>query len=316
MTTSADQSAAHALRHLAVLLADPFPALMAQARHLAAAVQTGGHGRRRAGPGAEFWQYRAAMAGDEARRIDHRRSARSDTAFVREQEWQAVQPVQFWADRAASMSYRSAPGLPQKAERAGLLALALAILLEQGGERIGLTDGSLPPRAGQAQLTRLAQSLAAPPAAPNADDFGTPAARALLPGAWALFLSDFFAGWPAIEATVLAAADRGVSGILLQVLDPEEEEFRFSGRAIFESMTGALRHETAEAAGIQGRYRAALAARRDQLVGLARTTGWRFACHRTDHGAQETLLWLFQAMGQAPRHGGRQTGRHTPGQGA
>lgn len=320
MTEGADLSTPRGLRHQASVLADPFPALMAAARHLAAAVQTGGHGRRRAGPGAEFWQYRAAVPGDEARRIDHRRSARSDQAFVREQEWQAVQPVQIWADAAASMSYRSAARLPQKAERARLLAMALAILLERGGERIGLTDGSLPPRSGPAQLTRLAEALAgrAMRATPGADDFGTPAARALLPGAWALFLSDFFAGWPAIEATVLAAADRGVIGILLQVLDPEEEEFRFSGRAIFESMTGALRHETAEAAGIQGRYRAALAVRRDQLAHLARTTGWRFACHRTDQPAQATLLWLHQAMGQnGGQNGGQNRGQtlgQTPGQ--
>ncbi|MFO1174897.1 MAG: DUF58 domain-containing protein [Paracoccaceae bacterium] len=295
MTPAAHLAAPDALRHQAELLAGPLPALLAAARHLAAAVQTGGHGRRRTGPGAEFWQYRAALPGDEARQIDWRRSARSDQAFLREREWQAVQSVQIWADDGASMTYRS-PGQPQsKADRARLLALAAAILLERGGERIGLADGSLPPRAGGAQITRLAEILSA--TAP-AEDFAAPKAQALLSGARALFLSDFFAGWETIERTVLAAADRGVGGVLMQVLDPAEEDFPFAGRAIFESMGGVLSHETKEAASLRARYLNRLAGRRDQLEHLARITGWVFGTHRTDRPAQAALLWLCQALEQ------------------
>lgn len=290
-------AASHALRHRAEALAAPLPALLAAARHLAASVQTGGHGRRRPGPGSEFWQYRAALPGDEARRIDWRRSARSDQAFLREQEWQAVQTVQIWADGGASMGYRSSDRLQEKGDRARVLALAAAILLERGGERIGLADGSLPPRAGPAQISRLAEQLALPAVS---EDYAAPRALALLPGARALFLSDFFAGWGEIEGTVLAAADRGVGGVLLQVLDPAEEEFPFAGRAIFESMAGALHHETKEAASLAARYRARFAERRDQLRHLASTTGWAFGSHRTDRPAQGALLWLCQSIGQRP----------------
>ncbi|MBS0563539.1 MAG: DUF58 domain-containing protein [Proteobacteria bacterium] len=294
MTPAPDPGAPLALRERAEGLAAPLPALLAAARHLAAAVQTGGHGRRRPGPGAEFWQYRVALAGDEARRIDWRRSARSDLAFVREQEWQAVQTVQIWADGAASMAYRSSADGQTKAGRARLLALATAILLERAGERVGLADGSLAPRSGPAQVARLAEALTRPAAA---EDYAAPRAEALAGGARALFLSDFLAGWEGIERTVLAATDRGVTGVLLQVLDPAEEEFPFAGRAIFESMGGSLRHETKEAAGLRARYRERFAARRDQLRGLARLTGWTFGTHRTDHGAQGALLWLHQALG-------------------
>ena len=72
------------------------PALLARAEHLAGAVLLGAHGRRRAGVGDDFWQYRPAQIGDSRRRIDHRRSAMGDQEFVREREWQIAQSVMLW----------------------------------------------------------------------------------------------------------------------------------------------------------------------------------------------------------------------------
>lgn len=283
------------LRHRAEGLAAGLPPLLAAAEHLAAALQQGLHGRRRAGQGTEFWQYRTAQPGDEARRIDWRRSARSDAQFLREQEWQAAQSVQFWADGAASMAYRSSERWEDKGHRARVLALALAVLLEHGGERIGLADGLAPPRAGRAQLMRMAEALSLPG---EGADYGAPRAAALLPGARAVFLSDFLGGFDPVRDAVLAAADKGVKGALVQVLDPAEEEFPFAGRALFESMGAMLRHETKEAAGLRARYLARLAARRDQLAELGRATGWSVTLHRTNSPAQGALLWLYQVVGQ------------------
>ncbi|MGB3147606.1 MAG: DUF58 domain-containing protein [Paracoccaceae bacterium] len=293
MTAGADPVPSITLRHDAEGLASAYPALLADARRLAQAVHPGLHGRRRVGQGAEFWQYRDARPGDEARHVDWRRSARSDQHYLRELEWQAAQTVQFWADGAASMSYRSAAGLPAKAARARLLAMALAVLLERGGERIGLADGRVPPRAGAAQLLRMAEGLTADVAAA---DYGTPAASGLVAQGHAVFLSDFFGDHAALSATVLSAADKGVEGLLVQVLDPTEVSFPFAGRAIFQSMGNGLRHETKEAAALGPRYLERLAARQDALVALAQKTGWHYFRHQTDQPAQQALLWLFQAM--------------------
>jgi len=86
-----------ALRHRAEAHASGYPPLMAEAEHLAATVMLGEHGRRRAGMGDEFWQYRPAQPGDALRQIDWRRSARSDAHFVRQKEWQAAQSVMLCA---------------------------------------------------------------------------------------------------------------------------------------------------------------------------------------------------------------------------
>ena len=136
-----------------------FPALLARAEHLAGAVLLGAHGRRRAGVGDDFWQYRPAQQGDSRRRIDHRRSAMGDQEFVREREWQIAQSVMLWVDQGASMRFRSDPKLPEKADRARLLGLAVAILLQRGGERVGLTGTALPPRSGTPQILRLAEAF-------------------------------------------------------------------------------------------------------------------------------------------------------------
>ena len=56
-----------ALRADAEALASPLPALLADAEHLAASVLLGDHGRRRAGLGDTFWQYRPAQDHDEVR---------------------------------------------------------------------------------------------------------------------------------------------------------------------------------------------------------------------------------------------------------
>jgi hypothetical protein len=82
---------------------------MADAQHLAATVLLGTHGRKRAGTGDEFWQYRPAEAGDALRAIDWRRSARSDGHFVRQTEWQAAQSVMIGVDDAAEMTFTGAP---------------------------------------------------------------------------------------------------------------------------------------------------------------------------------------------------------------
>jgi len=289
MTTSAP------LRREAEGLAAPLPGLLAEARQLAATVQMGTHGRRRAGVGDEFWQYRPAMDHDEARRIDWRRSARSDQHFLREMEWQATQSVHLWVDPAQSMDFSSLADLPAKAHRARVLALATAILLERAGERVGLADGLTPPRAGAAQLTRIAAALTQ---GQGAADYGAPASGALVSGARVLLLSDFFGAADAVEAMVYAAADRGISGALVQVLDPAEVDFPFAGRAIFESMGGTLRHETKEAASLRDRYRRRLADRQDRLARLARLTGWHWTVHCTDAAAAQALLWICGAIGQ------------------
>ena len=282
------------LRERAETEAARLPPLLARAEHLAGTVLLGDHGRRRAGLGDDFWQYRPVQPGDPRRWIDWRRSARSDERFVREREWQIAQSVMLWVDQSASMRFASLKTLPQKGERARLLALATAILLIRGGERVGLTGTSLPPRRGRNQILRLAEFFSRDDSA----DYGAPEHRAMIPHARALFISDFMGDMAEVRLALTKAADRGVRGVLLQVLDPSEESFPFSGRTIFQSVGGSLEHETLKANDLRDRYLERLAQRKDELTGLSHVTGWQYLCHHTDASAQSALLGLYRAMDQ------------------
>lgn len=280
------------LRTRAEALGQTLPPLLAEAEMLASTVMLGEHGRRRAGMGDEFWQYRPAHAGDSARIIDWRRSARSDSHFVREREWQAAQSVTLWVDQGRSMGFSGTKTRAPKADRAKLLALALAVLLLRGGERVGLA-GLVQPRAGRGQLLRLAARLTGPDTGP---EYAAPETEGMVGHGRGVFLSDFLGDLAGIEAGLAKAADRGVKGCLIQVLDPAEEDFPFDGRTIFESMGGGLRYETQQAGDLRGRYLARLAERKDRLAGLARSVGWHFTTHHTGSPAQSALLWAYLAL--------------------
>ncbi|WP_377192139.1 DUF58 domain-containing protein [Ruegeria meonggei] len=285
-------NAALTLRERSEAEAARLPPLLARAEHLAGTVLLGDHGRRRSGLGDDFWQYRPAQIGDSRRMIDHRRSARGDQQFVREREWQIAQSVMLWVDQGASMRFASDKSLPTKADRARLLGLATAILLVRGGERVGLTGTTLPPRRGNAQIIRLAEALSDE----IQTDYATPEHRAMIPRARAVFISDFLGQLSELELALTKAADRGVRGVLLQVLDPSEESFPFRGRTVFESVAKTLKHETLKAGALRGRYLERLAERKEALKQLCRATEWQYGLHHTEDSAQAALLWMYRAM--------------------
>jgi len=293
------QPTAPDLRRAAEGVSGALPPLLVAAEHLANSVLPGAHGRRRIGPGAEFWQFRPLSPGDAASRIDWRRSARGDDMFVRETEWQAARAVTLWVDTGAAMGFSGAKTRDTKAERARLLALALALVLLRGGERVGLAEADLPPRAGRGQAEQLTLALAADPG-PDAEHAALDLHAAPAGGHVVLF-SDFLGDMGIVERALDMAAARSMRGILVQVLDPVEEDFPFDGRTRFESMSGHLNFETLRAADLRAAYCDRLAARKDRLAGLARQSGWHSTVMHTDRPATEGLLWLYHALGEGGR---------------
>ena len=145
-------------------LAATMPRLILEARRVAATVIHGLHGRRRAGPGENFWQYRRFVSGEPAARVDWRRSARDDHLYVREQEWEAAHTVWLWPDRSPSMAFAfAARRSDTKLERALVIAFALAEVLVEGGERVGI-PGLMRPSASRNIIEKMAQAIVHDPA--------------------------------------------------------------------------------------------------------------------------------------------------------
>ena len=191
------------------------------------------------------------------------------------------------------MDFASTDKLTSKADRARLLAMAISVLLIHAGERVALAALGTPPRSSELQLLRIAQNFTTPH---KAEDFGAPVIRIMPPHSRAVFISDFMGDIKAVEAQLTRAADRGVKGVLYQILDPQEEAFPFDGRTIFESMGKTVTHETLKAGDLRDRYLERLAMRKAQLADLARATDWQYACHHTGDTAQSALLWLYGAL--------------------
>src|SRR5690606_17294874 len=139
-------------------LAASLPRLVLEARRIAANVIHGLHGRRRAGAGESFWQYRRFVSGEPASSVDWRRSARDDHLYVREQEWEAAHTVWLWPDRSPSMAFASKGAHESKLERALVVTFALAELLVAGGERVGI-PGLMNPSASRNIIDRMAQAM-------------------------------------------------------------------------------------------------------------------------------------------------------------
>lgn len=281
-------------RDQAAELAARLPDLVVAARRLAYSLMHGVHGRRRAGPGETFWQFRPFASGEPANRIDWRRSARGTQAFVREREWEGAQTVWLWFDRSPGMDFRSELSPQSKRDRAAVLTLALADLAVRGGERVGLI-GLTRPLAARDVIDRFAQALAAPGAAPEA----LPPLIALGARAKVVLIGDFLVPPSEIEARMTSLAGEGVEGHVLMIGDPIEETFPFQGAVDFLDVGGSPQWRAPRAENLKAPYQARLAAQRAAVKDTARLCGWDFALHRTDASAASALLALHARLEQA-----------------
>lgn len=281
------------LRHRAEGLAGPLPPLLVEAERVAATVAQGVHGRRRAGQGETFWQFRRYQPGEPASRIDWRQSARSQPLYVRETEWEAAQTVWLWRDASASMEYASSPRLAPKRDRAELLLLALASLLARGGERVAVLGGGAAPSSGRAATGRLALTLAR-------GGSGTVPAGVVPPRhARVVMFGDFLEPVEGLAGAIGPMVAQGVRGHLVQILDPAEETLPFDGRVRFEGTEGEGTVLVGRAEAVRADFRLRMARHRAALGALAQASGWTFASHHTDAPPAPALLALYQTLSGA-----------------
>ena len=281
---------AHDIELSAHALAKRLPALLVEASRVAQTVAHGIHGRRRAGPGETFWQFRHYETSDAAQLIDWRRSASSDHLFIREREWEAAHTVRIWPDLSPSMVFRSALAPEPKCDRALVLAFAVSELLVEGGERVGLIGGAMP-SANRATVQKMALALARQQRDKVAFASLPPRAR-LNRFSECLLFSDFLDSAETLAASFEHIAAQGVRGHLVQILDPAEETLPYSGRVEFLGVESRDRMLAARAEDLRRSYGERLARHKEAIAGLARRFEWSYLLHHTDRPAGEALLAL------------------------
>jgi len=272
-------------------LARRLPSLVVAAKEVASSVMHGVHGRRRAGIGETFWQFRPFIAGETTSRIDWRRSARDERIYVREREWEAAHTIWIWMDRSDSMGFASSLALQSKADRALVLGLAAADLLVRGGERVGLL-GLTRPFAARNIVERFAESMLAAERVSGYEPEELPAGLALAARTQAILIGDFLCPPARIVTLINALSAQGARGHLVMIVDPVEETFPFSGHTEFIDVDSGATLRVGQAESFRADYLRRLAAHRDAIAEAARGRGWSLALHHTDRPASEALLGL------------------------
>ncbi len=283
-------------------LAEKLPDLLLEADRIAQTVAHGIHGRRRAGPGETFWQFRTYESADSAQLIDWRRSASSDHLYVREREWEAAHTIWLWPDLSPSMRFKSHLSSAIKRDRALVLTLAAAELLVRGGERVGLL-GLTQPTTSRRASTRLAEAIATHATSPQLAS-GKPSPARISRFSGVILFSDFLDPIDEVRESIETLAAGGATGHLVQVLDPAEETLPYEGRTEFLASEGGETWIADRAESLRDRYQARLKAHRDALQDLAVRLGWSFLVHHTDRPPTEPLLTLVMRL-EGREHGYR-----------
>lgn len=276
--------------------------LSLHARRPALAQLQGGHRSAQRGRGLEFEEVRLYAAGDDARSIDWRVTARRGKPHTKLFQEERERPVWLVADLHAGLFFGS-----QRQLKSALLLRAAALLgwvAMLGGDRLGAviadTHGVatiFPPRSREAGVLPVLEALVdAQPRAPGlANGDGLQAAlttlRPLLkPGSLILLLSDF-AGLDTVSEDILTGATAHNDLRLLWVVDPLESRGLPAG-SFRVGLPGRLWWLDGE--GSQESWHAAWQRREIKIKELATRLNAPLSCLTTQQPAIETMVAMLR----------------------
>jgi uncharacterized protein (DUF58 family) len=205
----------------------------------------------------EFGGFRAYAHGDDLRWLDRRSLLLYDRLIVRQFETETDRALRLVVDATSSMGYRGPRAPGAKIAFAAVLAAALARIAILGGDPVSLTliggtgGRPIPPSAGREQFERVLAALES--TRPEGDarrDGGLlersldQLARGARRGSVVVLFSDLVdLGDAAIERVAPLGA-RGRVLVVVQVLDPDEADFPFTGTVRLRAMEGDAVVET------------------------------------------------------------------------
>ncbi|MFC7527360.1 DUF58 domain-containing protein [Actinoplanes sp. GCM10030250] len=257
------------------------------------------------GAGLDFTDLRAYTPEDDVRHIDWNVTARLDEPHVRQYTEDREMTAWFVIDRSASMRFGGNNG---KESVAAELAIALARLVAQGGNRVGaiLFDNRshkiIPPRGGRDQILRIARELKAQN---GTKDSKTTDLSAMLRLAATttrtrrslVFVMSDFIGDPGWDRPLAQITHRHET-VVIRVVDPSELELPDLGLILVEDAeTGeTLLVDTSDPL-LRGRLADQVGAREDVLAEGMRKAGVRAHRVTTDQDLLAVLVDMVRRSG-------------------
>lgn len=183
---------------------------------------SGSHGQRKSGSGTDFWQYREYREGDPAHKIDWRKSARSDTAYIRDREWEIAQTIALWLDQSPSMHHVYEAHKLSKYQYAAILAYILSTKFIYAGERLSFLSPTIKSCTSKAGLANIAEILAMDHSA--TDNYNG------INKSFPILLSDFWGEISTVEEQIRGLTSNNYKGLILQIVAAEELSLPYKGR--------------------------------------------------------------------------------------
>ncbi len=286
-----------------------------KARVIVEGALSGLHRARLHGSSVEFAEHKEYSPGDELRHVDWRAYAKLDRYYVKQYEQESQLTVFVVLDGSGSMRFAGA-GI-SKLEYAGLCLAALAYLVVQQQDKIGLLvfggpggDILVPARARTSHLTDVLGVIDGAIAGDSGDD-GSPAAALDRVGelarrkrALVVLASDLFDPDDRTVAALRRLRAQRHDVAVLHILAPEERSFPYEGLTLFEALESDHRL-LANPAAIRKDYL-------DRMDGFLRrvsdeltAAGVEYHLCPTDRAVEDTLLELLATRQRLQLSGAR-----------
>lgn len=272
------------------------PALISQCREITANIIHGTHPQRKAGPGEKFWQFREYDPSDRPQDIDWRQSAKTDSVFVKQKEWQTTQKTYIWSAGGPTMNFKSSKAKTSKQVAAEIIGLSLALLLQEGEEHVG-HFGNTKTGRGDTQISNIGQYLLDQAdigsSLPEENDFTLPKKASVI------LVGDLIDPVERIENSISSLTSKATQGLVVQILDPAELNLPYKGRVMFQSVFNTDHHLINSVHDVREAYKNKVLAHLQSIQSLCEQNGWYYVLHVTDQPIKTTLqsIWTILSEG-------------------
>lgn len=266
------------------------PALMIKSETLADNIIHGDHAKRKAGSGEKFWQFREYDTSDRPQDIDWRQSAKTDQVYIKQKEWQITRKVFLWCASGQSMDYQSDNSKYTKQENAQIICLALALLLSRAKEQIGIYGQAQTGRSEETleKIARLLHNKA------TQDDILPDTDAVRLPKhAYFIGVGDFLSPIEDIKRQFDMISGQTQNAVIIQVLDPAEQNLSYTGRVKFKGLNG-IQETIDHVPSVKDAYRERMDRHIEDVKTLCASYDWNYVLHSSeDLDSTLKTLWVL-----------------------
>ena len=274
-------------------LSASFERLLARHQTVSSLSAYGLHNRKRSGLGERFWQYRAYETGEDASKIDWRRSARGDQLYVKEKELESLRDYNIWIDCASSMKFLSTLGQEDKLTRAIIIGLAIADLILRSGDRVGLL-GSSAPSSSHVALKKIAHQLEEHIVSnfnSSIPLLARPSKRSKI-----IIISDFLNNSANLKDALNYYSNFEISGLIIMINDPCEVAFPFSGETQFFNTENNQHYYAGEAQHIAKQYHRVFEKHKLHTQKIAIENRFQYYHHITNQSVDEASSDIVELL--------------------